>query len=424
MQSFMRLSFLSLVALSLSLAPIACDKASEDLAPPDDRDVPAQVEGEPEPEPAPGQPQPDDAEAPAPAPISDNEEESAMSVTREAFGTTPGGESVDLFTLTNSQGLKATVITYGGILRTLEVPDRDGNLADITLGFDTLEEWIEKNGPYMGALIGRYGNRIAEGQFTLDGTTYTLATNDGANHLHGGMRGYDKVVWQGEAIETDGAVGVRLHYLSTDGEEGYPGNLDITVTYLLTDANELKIQYSATTDKATPVNLTNHAYYNLAGQGTGDILGHLVTVNADHYTPVDAGLIPTGEIAPVAGTPFDFTQPKTIGQEIADVEGGYDHNFALNGEVGVMKMCARVEEPTTGRVMEIRTTEPGVQFYTGNFLDGTITGKDGKVYQQHYGFCLETQHYPDSPNQPDFPSTILRPGQTYTQETIHTFSVK
>jgi aldose 1-epimerase len=345
-----------------------------------------------------------------------------QSVTQSEFGTTPEGVNVDLYTLTNKNGLRARITNYGGILVSLEVPDRDGNLGDITLGYDKLDGYIANN-PYFGALIGRYGNRIAKGSFTLDGVAYQLAKNNGENHLHGGLRGFDKVVWQAEPVETADAVGVKLTYLSPDGEEGYPGNLSCEVTYLLTNENELKISYTATTDKPTPINLTHHSYFNLTC-GKRDILGHELTLNADRYTPVDAGLIPTGEIAPVAGTPMDFTKPKTIGAEIDQVPGGYDHNYVLNKADSEISLAASVYEPDSGRVMEIYTTEPGIQFYSGNFLDGTITGKGGVVYAKHYGFCLETQHFPDSPNKPDFPSTILRPGETYRHETVHKFSAK
>lgn len=346
-----------------------------------------------------------------------------MDMFKEDFGSLPDGTVVELYTLYNSAGLRARIMTYGAILVSLEVPDRDGRLADITLGYDSLEGYLETT-PYFGAIVGRYGNRIAKGAFTLDGVEYTLAANNGENHLHGGIRGFDKVVWKAEPLREDRAVGVRMTYLSPDGEEGYPGNLASTVTYWITEDNELKITYEATTDKATPVNLTHHSYFNLAGQGTGDILGHELQLFADRYTPVDEGLIPTGELRPVAGTPFDFTEPHTIGERIARVPGGYDHNFVLTAGGGQLALAARVYEPTSGRVMEITTTEPGIQFYAGNFLDGTIAGKVDKVYHKHYGFCLETQHFPDSPNKPEFPSTILRPGETYLSQTIHRFTTR
>jgi len=351
-----------------------------------------------------------------------------MSVKVEPFGKTPDGQVVQMVTLANRSGVEAKIITYGGIIVSLKVPDRNGKLDDVVLGFDNLEDYITKS-PYFGAITGRYANRIAGGKFTLDGTEYTLARNNGPNHLHGGIKGFDKVVWKIERAKASGGIlgadraELKLSYLSKDGEEGYPGNLECTVTYTLTAENELKISYEATTDKPTVVNLTNHSYWNLAGQGNGDILAHELMLNADDYTPVDEGLIPTGEIRPVRGTPMDFTRPMTIGSRIKQVDiGGYDHNFVLNGRPGKMKLCARVYEPTSGRVMEIHTTEPGVQFYTGNFLDGSLTGKQGRVYKKHYAFCLETQHFPDSPNKPNFPSVVLRPGQKYRSQTVYSFS--
>lgn len=348
---------------------------------------------------------------------------STMKIEKSNFGQLPDGQNVDLYTLSNTQGLKTGIMTYGATVVFLEVPARDGRTADITLGHDSLEGYLEAS-PYFGAIVGRYGNRIAKGRFTLDGKEYDLTINDGENHLHGGIKGFDKVVWNAEPVEEENAVGVKFSYLSPDGEEGYPGNLQCTVTYWLTDNNELKLEYLAETDKATPVNLTHHSYFNLAGQGNGDILNHELMLNADKYTPVNDQLIPTGEIAPVEGTPFDFTHPQPIGDRIDQVPGGYDHNFVLNSGGGQLALAARVYEPESGRVMEIHTTEPGIQFYSGNFLDGTITGKDGKVYYQHYGFCLETQHFPDSPNHPNFPSTTLHPGETYTSTTVHKFMVK
>jgi aldose 1-epimerase len=347
----------------------------------------------------------------------------AMDVFKGDFGTLPDGRKVEIYTLVNKNGLKARLINYGGILVSLETPDRKGRMGDIVLGHDSLEGYL-KSSPYFGCIVGRYGNRIAKGRFTLDGAEYKLATNNGPNHLHGGLKGFDKVVWAAQPVSEQDARGVKFNYLSPDGEEGYPGNLLVRVTYLLTDRNELSIRYEAETDKATPVNLTHHSYFNLAGQGEGDILGHELRLDAPSYTPVDEGLIPTGQIAAVAGTPFDFTKPAVIGARIAQVPGGYDHNYVLGSGGGKLAPAARVSEPRSGRVMEIATTEPGIQFYTGNFLDGTITGKGGKVYNKHYGFCLETQHFPDSPNQPGFPSTILRPGQKYHSLTVHTFSAK
>ena len=332
----------------------------------------------------------------------------------------------DVHTLRNAHGVAIAAIPYGGIITSLEVPGRDGRPGDIVLGFDRPERY-EQDHPFFGAIVGRYGNRIAKGRFELDGQTYTLATNNGPNHLHGGVKGFDKVVWNVE--EMKGADGPSLVFTrrSSDGEEGYPGNVDVRVTYTLTDRNELIVDYHATADKPTPVNLTQHSYFNLAG--AGDVLGHELTIHADRYTPVDETLIPTGELAPVDGTPFDFRKPTAIGARIDAghpqlVNGkGYDHNFVLNRAGDGLQPAARVVEPSSGRTLEIATTEPGLQFYSGNFLDGTITGKDGRVYAHRTGFCLETQHFPDSPNQPGFPSTILRPGQEYRSRTVFTFGV-
>ncbi len=352
-----------------------------------------------------------------------------MSITKADFGTTKDGQKADLYTLTNANGLVAKITNYGGTVTELWVPDRDGKLGDILLGFDNVKDYEEKS-PYFGCLIGRYGNRIGKGKFTLDGKEYTLAANNDENHLHGGLKGFDKVVWDAEPVKSSSSVGLKLHYLSKDMEEGYPGNLDMTVTYTLTNKDELKIHYEATTDKPTVCNLTNHNYYNLAGQGNGDILGHKLMINADTYTPVDSGLITTGQIAPVAGTPFDFTKSTAIGARINNDDTqleyglGYDHNWVLNKKGSKMSLAAKVYEPTTGRIMKIYTNEPGLQFYAGNFLDGTLTGKEGKVYNHRYGFCLETQHYPDSPNKPGFPTTTLRPGEKYATTTVHKFSAK
>lgn len=352
-----------------------------------------------------------------------------MKIEKHAFGKTADGTPVELYTLTNANGLEAKITNYGGIVVSLLVPDRDGKPGDVVLGYETLEEYIENN-PYFGTLVGRYGNRIARGKFTLEGIEYTLAQNDGENHLHGGLKGFDKVVWKADAVRSKNSVGLKLTYLSKDGEEGYPGNLSVTVVYTLTNDNELKIEYTAVTDKVTIVNLTHHGYFNLAGAGLGDILGHELMIKADRFTPVDKGLIPTGELRSVKGTPMDFTRAAAIGARIDQAAeqlvlgGGYDHNWVLNNGDGSLALAAKVYEPTTGRVMEVYTTEPGIQFYSGNFLDGSITGKGGKVYEYRYGFCLETQHFPDSPNKPDFPSTVLKPGETYTTTTIYTFSVK
>jgi len=347
-----------------------------------------------------------------------------MSANEESFGKTPEGREVNLYTLTNTNGLRAKITNYGAILVSLEVPDRDGNLADITLGFDALEGYLAGH-PYFGATVGRYANRIGKARFMLDGVEYELAANNGENHLHGGIKGFDKVVWRPEDLwANDNEALLKMSYISEDDEEGYPGNLACTVTYTLTKDDELKISYEAETDKTTVVNLTNHSYFNLAGQGNGDILGHELTLNADRYTPVDEGLIPTGEIRSVKDSPMDFTLPMTIGSRIEQVGDGYDHNYVLNSGGGTLALAARVYEPTSGRVMEIYTTEPGVQLYTGNFLDGSLTGKGGKVYKKHYAFCLETQHFPDSPNKPNFPSVVLLPGQKYTTVTVHKFSTR
>ncbi|MBN1392410.1 MAG: galactose mutarotase [Sedimentisphaerales bacterium] len=348
--------------------------------------------------------------------------EKKMNIQKQAFGKTEDGKSVDLYTLTNANGLKADIINYGGIVTSLQVPDRNGKLADIVLGCDSVNDYAKKS-PYFGALIGRFGNRIAKGKFTLDGVEYTLATNDGPNHLHGGIKGFDKVVWDAKPMQTKEGPSLKLSYKSRDGEEGYPGNLSCTVIYTLTDKDELKISYEAKTDKSTVVNLTHHSYFNLAGFGSGDILGHQLQIFADNFTPVDKTLIPTGKIKAVKGTPMDFTKPMTIGSRIKQVEGGYDHNYVLNDSGGSLALAASVYEPKTGRVMEIFTTEPGIQFYSGNFLDGSIKGK-GAVYNKHAGFCLETQHFPDSPNKSSFPSVVLRPGEKYTQVTVHKFSAR
>ncbi|MEP6917594.1 MAG: aldose epimerase family protein [Acidobacteriota bacterium] len=347
-------------------------------------------------------------------------------VAAAAFGKTADGKPVTLYTLSNANGVELRAMTYGAIITSLKTPDRAGVMSDIVLGFDTLDGYL-KASPYFGAVVGRYGNRIAKGQFTVDGTTYTLAKNNGPNHLHGGVKGFDKVIW--DAVPSAKEAAVTFSRTSADGEEGYPGNVKAQVTYALTDKNELVIDYRATTDQATPINLTQHSYFNLAGEGSGDILGHELTIHADRFTPVDATLIPIGQLAPVQGTPLDFRTATTIGARIdatADqlVNGkGYDHNWVLNKNGQGLQAAARVVEPKSGRTLDVATTEPGVQFYSGNFLDGTITGKSGHVYQQRTGLCLETQHFPDSPNQPAFPSTILRPGQVYSARTVFTFGV-
>ena len=328
----------------------------------------------------------------------------------------------------NTNGLKVKIINYGAIMTAVETPDRNGKIENITLYRDSLADYMEmKDGkpttPYFGATVGRYGNRIAKGRFTLDGKEYKLAVNNGPNALHGGLKGFDKVVWKAEPVEMPDTVGVAFTYTSPDGDEGYPGTLKVKVTYSLTDKDELKMDYEATTDKTTVLNLTNHAYWNLAGAGNGDILKHELMLNADRFLPVDSTLIPLGRLDPVKGTAMDFTAPKAIGKDMAQVEGGYDHCYVLVRKDDGLSLAARVTEPTSGRVMEVYTTQPAVQFYGGNFLDGTITA-GGKTYEKHYGLCLETQHYPDSPNQKDFPTTVLKPGETYKQSTVHKFSVQ
>jgi aldose 1-epimerase len=343
-------------------------------------------------------------------------------ITRESWGTAPRGE-VERYTLTNAGGMRVRVLTYGGILQSIEVPDRDGNVADVALGFGSIDGYLAHPDPYFGALIGRYGNRIARGRFTLDGHPYELPVNNGPNSLHGGAEGFDRSIWAA-APPVDGAEGLVLTHISPDGDQGYPGTLTVTVKYTLTDDNALRIDYSATTDAPTVVNLTNHSYYNLAGEGSGDIYGHLLQIDADGFTPVDADLIPTGQIAPVDGTPMDFRSAVAIGERIRSNDdqllyaGGYDHNWVLRDGGGV-----RVAEPRTGRTLTVHTTEPGVQFYSGNFLDGTFAGTGGRAYRQGDGLALETQHFPDSPNQPEFPSTVLRPGETYRSGTVLQFGV-
>jgi aldose 1-epimerase len=342
-------------------------------------------------------------------------------VTKQPFGKTPDGTPVDVYTLKNG-ALEARIITYGGIVISLKVPDKSGKSADVVLGYDSLDGYLVK-GPYFGAIIGRYGNRIAGGKFALDGKTYSIPPNDGPNALHGGPRGFDKVVWKAKEIPH----GIELSHVSPDGDQGFPGTLTALVRYTLS-GKDLKIEYSATTDKNTVLNLTNHSYFNLAGQGNGDILTHQVKLNAGRFTPVNDVLIPTGELATVEGTPFDFRKSTAVGARINDDNEqlrrgkGYDHNWVLDSGGGKLAEAAEVYEPTTGRVMQVWTDQPGVQFYTGNFLDGTITGKDGKVYQQRAALCLETQHFPDSPNHPNFPSTELKPGQKYHTVTIYRFS--
>lgn len=340
---------------------------------------------------------------------------------KESFGTIDG-KPVYLYTLKNTSGMEVKVTNYGAIITSIIVPDRNGKMGDIVLGFDSLSGYTASN-PYFGALVGRYANRIAKGKFVLDGREYTLAVNDGPNHLHGGIKGFNKVVWEGKEFSDTARAGITLTYLSKDNEEGYPGNLQVTVTYSLDNHNQLTTVIEAVTDKATPVNLCNHTYFNLSEADT-NILGHEVILKATRYTEVDANLIPTGQLTDVAGTAMDFTTAHPIGERIAEVPGGYDHNYVLDKKPGEMGFAANVFDPRTGRGLIVMTTQPGVQFYTGNFLDGTITGKGGKVYEKHYGFCLETQHFPDSPNQPSFPNTMLKPGEKYQETTVWQFMVK
>jgi len=344
-------------------------------------------------------------------------------IAKADWGKTADGQAVELYTLTNDKGNSVKVTTYGGIVTQINVPDRSGKAADVVLGFDSLDKYTDGH-PYFGAITGRVANRIAGGKFSLDGTEYTLAVNNGPNSLHGGKVGFDKRVWKADTKAVSDGQQIALHYVSKDGEEGYPGNLDTTVTYTWTNDNELKIDYKATTDKPTIVNLTNHSYFNLGGEGSGTVLDHVLTLNAEKYTPVNADMIPTGEVAPVAGTPLDFTKPTPIGERIAQLSEtkGYDHNFVVDGKAGTLRPAAKVKDPASGRVMEVLTTEPGVQLYTGNFLDGKEVGIAGKPYVKHGAFCLETQHYPDAVNQKSFPSVVLRPGETYKSTTVYKFS--
>jgi aldose 1-epimerase len=352
------------------------------------------------------------------------------SITRTSFGKTEDGQSVDIYTLRNRHGMEARITNYGGIVVSLTAPDRDHKFADVALGYNNLESYLKPPFPYFGAIIGRYGNRIAKGRFTLNGVEYKLAVNNGENTLHGGIKGFDKMVWTAREMKTAAGPALSLTYLSKDGEEGYPGNLRVRVVYTLTHNNELKIDYTASTDKDTVTNLTHHSYFNLAGEGNGDILDHQLVLKADRFVPTDAGAIPTGELRNVAGTPFDFRTATAIGARInGDDEQlklgkGYDHTWVINGRAGSLRQAATAYEPKSGRVMEVWTTEPGVQFYTGNYLDGTITGKAGNPYPQRSGFCLETQHYPDSPNQPKFPTTTLKKGAIYRSTTIYRFSAR
>jgi aldose 1-epimerase len=361
--------------------------------------------------------------------VSASSAKGATRIDRDVFGQLADGTTVYRYTLTNGRGMRVRIITYGGIVQTVEVPDRRGHLANVTLGYNSLADYVANNSPYFGALIGRYGNRIALGRFTLDGVTYQLPINNDPNSLHGGTVGFDKKVWDATPVRGRDSVGLILRLVSPDGDQGYPGTLTTEVTYTLTKSNGIRMDYRATTDKATVVNLTNHAYWNLAGEGTSDIYDHLLYLNAKKYTPVDATLIPTGAIDPVAGTPFDFTKATPIGKRIREgteqmlFGRGYDHNFVLNRKSAHnLELAARVTEARSGRVLAIYTEEPGIQFYSGNFLDGTLVGTSGRMYRQGDGFALETQHFPDSPNHANFPSTVLRPGQVYQTTTIYQFS--
>lgn len=352
-----------------------------------------------------------------------NTEKNQGKISNQFFGLLPDSSPVKLYTLENSNGCIMKVSSYGGIITSLMIPDKNGNKVDIVLGYDSLQDYLRES-PYFGAIIGRYGNRIAGAKFSLDGKEYKLAANNGPNHLHGGIRGFDKVVWQIEEVKTDSTVGLRLHYMSPDGEEGYPGNLDVTVNYTLTNDNQLIFDYYATTDKATPVNLTQHSYFNLNGKG--DIRSQVLMMAASRYTVVDTSLIPTGELRAVSGTPFDFTKPKPIGQDLLSTGGnpiGYDHNFVLDTK-SIDELAIKVSSHETGISMEVYTDQPGVQFYSGNFLDGSLKGKNGIIYNQYDGFCLETQHFPDSPNQPTFPSVVITPQKPFKSRTIYKFNLE
>lgn len=352
---------------------------------------------------------------------SQNSNQMNMKIESSDYGTF-NGEKVLLYSLENKNGLKVRITNYGGIITSVIVPDREGNFEDIVLGFDSLSGYLNEH-PYFGCIVGRYGNRIAHGEFMLDGKSYTLARNNGENHLHGGISGFDKKLWKSESFEAENGVGVILNYTSVDMEEGYPGNMEITVSYLLTNENELKISYKATTDKASPVNLTQHSYFNLTA-GKENVLGHELRINARKFVRVNEVMIPTGELPEVSGTDMDFLDFHTIGERIHQVQGGYDHSYVFDKKEGEYGLSVEVFEPKSGRLMEVFTTEPAIQFYTGNFLDGSLRGKSNIIYDQHFGFCLEAQHYPDSPNQPLFPNTILRPGEVYSQLSVYKFSVK
>ncbi|HXJ46528.1 MAG TPA: aldose epimerase family protein [Candidatus Dormibacteraeota bacterium] len=362
--------------------------------------------------------------------LAEKSAEMAKPMEKKVFGTTADGKTADLYTLKNKNGMQVSITNFGATVVSIVVPDKAGKMADVALGYDDLAGY-ELNKNYLGVLVGRYGNRIAHGKFSIDGTEYTLAKNNGDNSLHGGIKGFNKAMWEAKDVSKGGEAAVEMKYVSKDGEEGYPGNLSVTVVYTLTNKNELKIDYSATTDKKTVVNLTNHTYFNLAGQGNGDILKQELMINADTFTPVDSGLIPTGELKKVEGTPFDFRKPTAIGARIdandeqIKLGGGYDHNFVLSRKAATgLSLAARVSDAVSGRTMEVWTTEPGVQFYTGNFLDGSFKGKGGIAYQKRTAFCLETQHFPDSPNHPSFPTTLLKPGEKYHTTTVYKFEAK
>jgi aldose 1-epimerase len=348
-------------------------------------------------------------------------------VTRAAFGSLPDGTAVESFTFTNASGASVTAVNYGGIITSVRVPDRNGRLADVVLGYDALDGYLGDNSHY-GAIVGRYGNRIGGARFALDGRTYELAANNGPNSLHGDLKGFDKAVWTAEPFERAGMAGVILTHTSPDGDEGFPGTLSVSMTYTFNDKNELAIDYEATTDKATVVNLTNHSYFNLGGDGSGDVLGHRLTIEADRYTPIDENMIPTGQLASVANTPLDFRTATAIGDRIADPglkpATGYDHNYVINRADASAVLAARVDDPQSGRLLEVFTTEPGVQLYTANHLDGSKVARAGHVYGRYGAFCLETQHYPDSPNKPSFPTTTLRPGETFKSRTVYAFGVR
>ncbi len=352
-----------------------------------------------------------------------------MEISKAEFGKTKDGQNVEAYTLTNNNGMMVRIITYGGTITEIWVPDKNGKFADVALGYDNIEGY-ENGKAFIGALIGRYANRIGKAKFSIDGVEYKLPANDNGNQLHGGIKGFDKVVWTAEPITNKNSISLKLTYYSKDGEEGYPGNVHATVVYSLNDKNEIEMDYSATTDKTTVVNLTNHAYFNLAGAGSGDILSHKLMIDADKFTPVDATLIPTGELRNVEGTPMDFRKPAAIGSRINDdydqlkLGKGYDHNWVLNKKGNELKLAAEAYEPESGRVLDVITTQPGIQFYSGNFLNGSEIGKGNIPYKHRYGFCLETQHFPDSPNKPEFPTVILKPGEKYSSKTIYKFSAK